>query len=219
VDNHPIRIVRTISATTVTPKLNTRIRLSPPASEIRLAAPANPLASHAPSIRLAAEHSINVSAQKKRIYQHYKQFKNAAAVDGRINVIVQKADRNLEYGIIAIVTLLLCEIAAPAEQPIVIEDSEAAKYVGKVVEVRGRVVSVTTSPLGTTFINFGGEYPNQRFAGFIAAGSKITSDRRLAMIQGKIISITGRIELRKGKPEINIVSADQTKGLDSPLIE
>jgi len=92
---------------------------------------------------------------------------------------------------IAIVTLLLCEIAAPAEQPIVIEDSEAAKYVGKVVEVRGRVVSVTTSPLGTTFINFGGEYPNQRFA----------------------------IELRKGKPEINIVSADQTKGLDSPLIE
>jgi len=117
------------------------------------------------------------------------------------------------------VTLLLCEIAAPAEQPIVIEDSEAAKYVGKVVEVRGRVVSVTTSPLGTTFINFGGEYPNQRFAGFIAAGSKITCDRRLAMIQGKIISITGRIELRKGKPEINIVSADQTKGLDSPLIE
>jgi hypothetical protein len=99
VDNHPIRIVRTISATTVTPKLNTRIRLSPPASEIRLAAPANPLASHAPSIRLAAGHSINVSAQKKRIYQHYKQFKNAAAVDGRINVIVQKADRNLEYGI------------------------------------------------------------------------------------------------------------------------
>jgi hypothetical protein len=70
---------------------------------------------------------------------------------------------------IAIVTLLLCEIAAPAEQPIVIEDSEAAKYVGKVVEVRGRVVSVTTSPLVTTFINFGGEYPNQRFAGFIAA--------------------------------------------------
>ena len=120
---------------------------------------------------------------------------------------------------IAIVTLLLCEIAAPAEQPIVIEDSEAAKYVGKVVEVRGRVVSVTTSPLVTTFINFGGEYPNQRFAGFIAVGSKITSDRRLAMIQGKIISITGRIELRKGKPEINIVSADQTKGLDSPLIE
>jgi hypothetical protein len=50
VDNHSIRIVRTISATTMTPKLNKRIRrsydcmLSPAVSEIRLAAPANPLA-------------------------------------------------------------------------------------------------------------------------------------------------------------------------------
>jgi hypothetical protein len=74
---------------------------------------------------------------------------------------------------------------------------------------------VTTSPLGTTFINFGGEYPNQRFAGFIAAGSRIGADQRLTMIQGKIISITGIIELYKGKPEIKVVSADQIKGLDS----
>ena len=71
---------------------------------------------------------------------------------------------------IAILALLLCTIAAHGEKPIVIKDSEAIKYVGKEVEVRGRVVSVTTSPLGTTFINFGGEYPNQKFAGFIAAG-------------------------------------------------
>ena len=64
---------------------------------------------------------------------------------------------------IAILALLLCTIAARAGEPIVIKDSEAIKYVGKEAEVRGRVVSVTTSPLGTTFINFGGEYPNQRF--------------------------------------------------------
>ena len=32
------------------------------------------------------------------------------------------------------------------------------------------------------------------------------------MIQGKIISITGTIQLRDGKPEIEIVSADQIKG-------
>ena len=60
---------------------------------------------------------------------------------------------------IAILGLLLCAIAARADKPLVIRDSEAIKYVGKEVEVRGRVVSVTTSPLGTTFINFGGEYP------------------------------------------------------------
>jgi len=115
---------------------------------------------------------------------------------------------------IAILALLLCTIAAHGEKPIVIKDSEAIKYVGKEVEVRGRVVSVTTSPLGTTFINFGGEYPNQRFAGFIAAGSRIGADERLTMIQGKTISITGTIELYKGKPEITVVSADQIKGLD-----
>jgi hypothetical protein len=39
--------------------------------------------------------------------------------------------------------------------------------------------------------------------------------QRLTMIQGKIISISGTIELREGKPEINVVSADQIKGLDS----
>jgi hypothetical protein len=72
-----------------------------------------------------------------------------------------------------------------------------------------------TSPLGTTFINFGGEYPNQRFAGFIAAGSRIGADQRLTMIQGKTISITGIIELYKGKPEITVVSGDQIKGFDS----
>jgi hypothetical protein len=35
------------------------------------------------------------------------------------------------------------------------------------------------------------------------------------MIQGKIISITGTIRLRDGKPEIEIVSVDQVKGPDS----
>jgi hypothetical protein len=54
---------------------------------------------------------------------------------------------------------------------------------GKEAEVCGRVVSVTTSPLGTAFINFGGEYPNQTFAGFIAAGSRVAADQRLTMIQ------------------------------------
>ena len=116
---------------------------------------------------------------------------------------------------IAIFVLLLCTIVARADKPIVIKDSEAMEYVGKEVEMRGRVVSVTTSPLGTAFINFGGEYPNQSFAGFIAAGSPMAADQRLTMIQGKTISIRGTIRLRDGKPEIEIVSADQITGLDS----
>ena len=114
-----------------------------------------------------------------------------------------------------ILALLLSIVTAPADKPTVIKDSEAMQYVGKEVEVRGQVVSVTTSPLGTAFINFERDYPNQTFAGFIAAGSPIATDRRLTMIQGKTITITGTVQLRDGKPEIEIVSADQVTGMDS----
>jgi RecJ-like exonuclease len=116
--------------------------------------------------------------------------------------------------LIAILGLLLCFIATRADELPVIKDSEAAQYVGKTVEVRGFVVSITTSPLGTTFINFGREYPNQTFAGFIAAGSKMATDQRIATLQGKIIGITGTIELHQGKPEIEVKSMDQIKGAD-----
>ena len=46
---------------------------------------------------------------------------------------------------IAIFALFLCAIAVPANVPPVVKDSEAIRYVGKEVEVQGRVVSVTTS--------------------------------------------------------------------------
>ena len=115
--------------------------------------------------------------------------------------------------VFAILGLLLCLITAQADVPPVIKDSEAARYVGKNVEVRGLVVSVTTSPLGTSFINFGREYPNQTFAGFIEAGTKIATDQWIAALQGKIIGITGTIELHRGKPEIKVISIDQIKGL------
>jgi hypothetical protein len=112
-------------------------------------------------------------------------------------------------------TLLLCAIAVGADKWTVIKDSEAIRYVGKEVEVHGRVVSVTMSPVGTAFINFGGEYPNQKSAGYIAAGSKVMSRKRLTMLPGKTFSIAGTIELCEGKPEINIIRADQIKVLDS----
>jgi RecJ-like exonuclease len=117
-----------------------------------------------------------------------------------------------------ILCLLLCLVVASADELPVIKDSEAVQYVGKIVEVRGLVVSVTTSPLGTAFINFGREYPDQTFAGFIAAGSKMTTDLRIDTLQGKVIGIIGTIELHEGKPEIEVTATDQIKGLDSQLV-
>ena len=116
--------------------------------------------------------------------------------------------------LLAIFSLLLGLIGARADELPVIKDSEAVQYIGKNVEVRGLVVSVTVSPLGTACISFGREYPNQTFAGFIAIGSKMETDERMAMLQGKIIGITGIIELHQGKPEIKVTSADQIKGLN-----
>ena len=104
--------------------------------------------------------------------------------------------------------LLLCSITIRAGEHMVIKDSEAIRNVGRYVEVCGLVVSVTSSPLGTTFINFGREYPNQSFAGFVAADSGITADQ-ITKLQGKNIGIVGTIELHKGKPEIKILSMYQ----------
>src|SRR6516225_1864396 len=114
----------------------------------------------------------------------------------------------------AILGLLLCVFETRANELPVIKDSEAIRNIGKNVEVRGLVVSVRTSPLGTTLINFGRDYPDQTFAGFIAAGSKIATDQQIASLQGKIIGITGKIELYRGKPEIKVLSMNQIKGAD-----
>ena len=104
--------------------------------------------------------------------------------------------------------LLLSVISLWGDEQAVIEDSEAVRYVGRYVEVRGLVVSVTISPFGTAYINFGREYPNQSFAGFVSADSGITADQ-ITKLQGKYIGIVGTIELHKGKPEIKIMSMYQ----------
>ena len=115
--------------------------------------------------------------------------------------------------------LLLCLIPTRADEQAVIKDSEAIRYVGRYVEVRGVVVSVTTSPLGTAFINFGREYPNQTFAGFIPSDSKMAADQRITTLQGKTIGIIGTIELHKGKPEIKVMSMYQILGLNSKSVD
>ena len=96
-----------------------------------------------------------------------------------------------------------------------VQDSEAAQYVGKNVEVRGLVVAVYTSNKGNTFLNFGGKYPNQTFTGYIPAGSELAGDRWTVTLQGNVIGITGTVELYQGKPEIKVMSRSQIKGEDS----
>jgi DNA/RNA endonuclease YhcR with UshA esterase domain len=51
------------------------------------------------------------------------------------------------------------------------------------------------------------------------AQTLFSRDQRIAMLQGKIIGITGIIELRQGKPEIKVTSGDQIKGLDPQQVQ
>ena len=68
--------------------------------------------------------------------------------------------------------LMLSVIATRADDLPVINDSEAFQYVGKAIEVRGLVLAVPISPLGTAFINFGREYPIRRSPGSLLAPKK-----------------------------------------------
>jgi hypothetical protein len=119
--------------------------------------------------------------------------------------------RYLFFAMLGLLVCLSCLIAAHAAELPVIKYAEAARYAGEHVAVRGLVASVTASPLGTAYINFGGEYPNQTFAGFVSAESKLANDQRLTTLQGKIIDIIGTIVLYEGKPEIKVLSADQIR--------
>ena len=110
--------------------------------------------------------------------------------------------------------LLLWLHAVQADEQAVIKDFEAIRYVNRYVEVCGLVISVTSSPFGTAYINFGREYPNQSFAGFVAADSGIRADQ-ITKLQGKNIGIVGKIELHKGKPEIKIMTMYQIVVLSS----
>ena len=152
-------------------------------------------------------------------------LKIAGDLDGRQNVRVYckpikiLSDIDSMRALFAVLGLLLFLVATRADELPMIKDSEAVQYVGKNVEVRGLVISVTTSALGTVFISFGREYPDQTFAGFIAVGSKMETDQRIAMMPGKIIGVSGTVELYEGKPEIKIMSIDQIKGLDTQLVQ
>jgi DNA/RNA endonuclease YhcR with UshA esterase domain len=106
--------------------------------------------------------------------------------------------------------LLICLASRLWAQDLqVIKDSEAAQYVGKNVEVRGLVVAVYTSKKGNTFLNFGAKYPNQTFTGYIPAGSELSDDRSTVTLQGKVIGVTGTVEMYRGKPEVKILSRSQ----------
>ncbi len=109
----------------------------------------------------------------------------------------------------------LLALAAPllclAQQKPSYPDAEAGKHVGEEATVTGKVVAVSKSGKGTTFLNFGDRFPRHTFGGVVFARDEaVVGD--VKQYEGKDMALTGRIEASPdGKPQIVIKTADQLK--------
>ena len=109
-----------------------------------------------------------------------------------------------------IVALIAAAIAALAiaQTPPTYTPAEAAKHVGETATVTGKVDGFHQSGKGNIFLNMGGAYPNQAFTAFIPSGSA-AQFANAQQYEGKTVSVSGKIQLYKGKPEIIVTSSGQ----------
>jgi len=88
---------------------------------------------------------------------------------------------------------------------------EAKSHIGENASVRVLVEQASVSKKGHAFLNFGGHYPNQIFTGFVPAQNVTAAggEEFLRSLADHVITISGKVELYKGKPEIVISSPAQ----------
>lgn len=91
-----------------------------------------------------------------------------------------------------------------------ISDSEVTSHVGKPVTVEGIVSGTHVTRGGTEFLDFGPRYPNENFTAVIF-GSSSTAFGDISGYYGKRVSVTGTIQLFRGRPEIVLRNPVQLK--------
>ncbi len=89
----------------------------------------------------------------------------------------------------------------------VIRPEDAKNYIGQTVTVKGTVDRVYVSQKGDVFIDMGGKHPNAAFTAVCFKQAIPTV--QLQQLNGKIISVKGKIKEYQGKVEIVLESADQ----------
>ena len=90
-------------------------------------------------------------------------------------------------------------------------ESEAAAHPNEDAAVTGKVVAVSKSAKGTTYLNFGDRFPRQTFSGVVLARDEAKVGDVKAF-EGKVVTITGRIELSPdNKPQIVVSAPEQIK--------
>jgi DNA/RNA endonuclease YhcR with UshA esterase domain len=100
-------------------------------------------------------------------------------------------------------------IALPAQAQ-TIGPSETKAYVGKPVTVQAAITDVHTARSGATFIDMGGEFPDNEFVAVIFADDAAKFPNA-SSLEGKTVTITGTVQMYQGKPEIVLKSASQLK--------
>lgn len=100
-------------------------------------------------------------------------------------------------------------VAGPAQAQ-TIGPSETKAYVGKPVTVQAAISDVHTARSGATFIDMGGEFPDNEFVAVIFADDAAKFPNASAL-EGKTVTITGTVQMYQGKPEIVLKSASQLK--------
>jgi DNA/RNA endonuclease YhcR with UshA esterase domain len=95
-----------------------------------------------------------------------------------------------------------------AQSPPNYSPTEATKHVGETATVTGTVDGFHQSGKGNMFLNMGGKYPNQAFTAFIPSGSAAQIPNA-QQYEGRTITVSGKIALYKGKPEIVVTSPSQ----------
>ncbi len=90
-------------------------------------------------------------------------------------------------------------------------ETEAAKHVGEEATVTGKVVAVSKSGKGTTYLNFGDRFPRHVFSGVVLARDEAAAGD-MKQYEGKTVAVTGRIDLSQDeKPQIMISKPEQIK--------
>ena len=119
--------------------------------------------------------------------------------------------RQFVRALIAVGAVLFITGFVSAQENKTYSASEAAKYVGETAT--DKITGVQASKTCHIFLNMGGRYPNQLFTAFIPKNSADEfPDSQEA--NGQTVSVTGKLVLYKGKPEIVVDIPSQIKKKD-----
>jgi DNA/RNA endonuclease YhcR with UshA esterase domain len=96
---------------------------------------------------------------------------------------------------------------APAMSDKPIAPEEARNHIGETVTVKGKISDVHVTQKGDVFINFGGKFPNVTFTAVSFQGA--IPAEQLTPLNGKTISVSGKIKEYNGQVEIVLESPEQ----------